>query len=51
VALATLLSLGIGPLTHEDLPALLFYPAVVLSAWYGGLGPGLVATILSGVVY
>lgn len=28
-------------------PAALFYVAVMVSAWYGGLGPGLLATILS----
>src|SRR5947209_2865414 len=27
-----------------------FFAAVLLSAWYGGLGPGLVATLLSGAV-
>ncbi|MEH2281421.1 MAG: PAS domain S-box protein [Nostoc sp.] len=28
-------------------PAALFFAAVMVSAWYGGLGPGLLATILS----
>ncbi|HYX18398.1 MAG TPA: PAS domain S-box protein [Nostoc sp.] len=28
-------------------PAALFYVAVMVSAWYGGLGPGLLATVLS----
>ncbi len=28
----------------------LFFAAVFISAWYGGLGPGLLATILSGAV-
>ena len=28
-------------------PYLQFYPAVILAAWYGGLGPGIVATALS----
>ncbi len=31
----------------ERTPFLLFFLAVVLAAWYGGLGPGLVATIAS----
>jgi PAS domain S-box-containing protein len=35
---------GVGP---EAIPFALFFPAVVLSAWYGGLGPGVVATLLS----
>ena len=47
--MAALLQRGLAPLWGEDLPALLFYPAVVLSAGYGGLGPGLVATVLSGL--
>ncbi len=47
--MAALLQRGLAPLWAEDLPALLFYPAVVLSAGYGGLGPGLVATALSGL--
>jgi PAS domain S-box-containing protein len=47
--LAALFQRGLAPLWAEDLPALLFYPAVVLSAGYGGLGPGLVATALSGL--
>lgn len=51
VALAALLQRSLAPLLGEDLPALLFYPAVVLSAGYGGLGPGLVATALSGFGY
>jgi PAS domain S-box-containing protein len=50
VALATLLSVGVHPLWREDVPALLFYPAVVLSAWHGGLGPGVVASVLSALV-
>jgi K+-sensing histidine kinase KdpD len=28
---------------------ILFYAAVVVSAWFGGMGPGLLAVILSGV--
>ena len=30
-------------------PYLQFYPAVILAAWYGGLGPGLLITTLSSV--
>jgi signal transduction histidine kinase len=30
-------------------PFLLFFPAVITAAWYGGLGPALVATALSAV--
>jgi two-component system sensor kinase FixL len=31
----------------QNVPYLQFVPAVILAAWYGGLGPGLVATALS----
>ncbi|MEH2420676.1 MAG: PAS domain S-box protein [Nostoc sp.] len=31
-------------------PAALFFAAVMVSAWYGGLGPGLFATVLSTLV-
>jgi PAS domain S-box-containing protein len=34
------------PLWGNDLPFLTLFPAVLLSAWYGGLGPGLVTTAL-----
>lgn len=46
VALALLLTLPLKPwLEHNDF--LLFFPALMLSAWYGGIGPGLLATFLS----
>jgi PAS domain S-box-containing protein len=31
-------------------PYLQFYPAIILAAWYGGLGPGVLTTALSAVV-
>jgi K+-sensing histidine kinase KdpD len=30
-------------------PYLLFYPAIIAAGWYGGFGPGVVATVLAGV--
>src|SRR5882724_8171577 len=27
-----------------------FFPAIVLAAWYGGLGPGLLATAITGAI-
>ncbi len=36
----------LGPLFPKDGPLLLFIPAVLFSAWWGGLGPGLAATLL-----
>src|SRR5688572_20311429 len=43
VTLALLLSLLARPLIEPN-PFLLFFAAVALSAWFGGLGPGLAAT-------
>src|SRR4051794_12422192 len=44
--LALLLTLLMRPILHEPLFSL-FYVAVLVSSWYGGLGPGLLATALS----
>ena len=30
-------------------PFLEFYPAIFVAAWYGGLGPGVLATVVSTV--
>ncbi|MDQ3921692.1 MAG: DUF4118 domain-containing protein [Actinomycetota bacterium] len=48
-ALALLLKLLLDPLAGEDAPFVLFFTAVMVSAWYGGLGPGLLVTALSTV--
>ena len=47
VGAALLLRLILGPLLGSDLRFLFLWPAVTCCAWYGGLGPGLLATILS----
>src|SRR5262245_31535639 len=41
---------ALTPLWGDDLPYLTFVPAIVLSAWAGGFGPGVVTTILGGVL-
>ena len=46
VGVATLLERWLGP-TLGALPMVLYFPAVLIAAWYGGLGPGLLATALS----
>jgi PAS domain S-box-containing protein len=46
VAVALLLTRLLAPL-HEQMPFILFFAAVVLSAWNGGLWAGFVATLLS----
>jgi signal transduction histidine kinase len=47
VAAALLVRLQFDPLWGVTLPFFTFYPAVVLAAWLGGLGPGLTATVAS----
>jgi PAS domain S-box-containing protein len=38
-----------GPLIPQDVPFLLLFGAVMVSAWYGGLGPGLLTMVLAGL--
>src|SRR5215208_4080638 len=47
VGTAVLVKLLLDPLTAQDTPFLLILGAIMVSAWYGGLGPGLLATGLS----
>lgn len=50
VALALALKILIDPLILQDTPFLLVFAAIMLAAWYGGLGPGLVATALAALI-
>jgi K+-sensing histidine kinase KdpD len=48
VITATLLMLALNPFTDLTKASfLLFFGAVTISAWYGGRGPGMLATVLS----
>src|ERR671913_1463906 len=51
--LAAGLALGIklllDPVIPQDVPFLLLFGAVMVSAWYGGLGPGLLTMVLAGL--
>jgi len=47
VAAALELKLLIDPLIIQETPFLFVFAAVMVSAWYGGLGPGLLATVLA----
>lgn len=49
VALALLLKLTVLPLSQREVPFLVFFAAVMLSAYLGGRGPGLLATLLAAV--
>jgi PAS domain S-box-containing protein len=41
--------MALEPVWGERLPLLTFFPAVALAAWFGGLGPGLLTTMLCSV--
>src|SRR4051812_8857125 len=41
------LKLALVPWVESDTPFLLFFAAVLVAAWFGGLGPGLFATALA----
>ncbi|MBD1863348.1 MULTISPECIES: PAS domain S-box protein [Trichocoleus] len=47
VALALLLQSPLADLLESQVPFLLLFSAVIASAWYGGFGPGMVATLLA----
>jgi signal transduction histidine kinase len=47
VLVALLIKLFLNPLILGDSPFLIFFAAITFSAWYGGIGPGLVATVLA----
>lgn len=49
VAISLLLRLLLTPLLAEQAPFLLFFIAVIFSAWYGGRGPALLTIALSAV--
>src|SRR5262249_61556650 len=49
VGLAFALHRALEPVWIDRVPFVQFYPTVVFVAWYGGLGPGLLATALSAV--
>jgi PAS domain S-box-containing protein len=44
VGVAILINSQLSPRFADGLPHLTFYAAVIVSSWYGGLGPGLLAT-------
>jgi PAS domain S-box-containing protein len=46
-AVAVLLRLALDPVWGTKLPFITSYPAVVVSAWFGGFGPGVVTTVIS----
>src|SRR5918995_446731 len=49
VGMAFLVKLLLDPLIVQETPFLLIFGAIMISAWYGGLGPGLLATVAAGL--
>lgn len=49
VGVTAVLKLVLSNVFMQDTPFLLLIGAVMLAAWYGGLGPGLLATVLADV--
>ena len=47
VVVFLLVRLALQPVLGPSVPYLQFFPAIMLAAWLGGLGPGLLATALS----
>ena len=50
VALASLLRGALVPVLGEGVPFILYFPTVVVCAWFGGLWPGLLSAVLGGFV-
>jgi len=48
--LSVVLRFFLSPLLQESAPLLVFILPVLISAWYGGLYPGLLATVLCGLM-
>jgi PAS domain S-box-containing protein len=49
VGMAFLVKLLLDPLILQETPFLMIFGAIMISAWYGGLGPGLLATFTGGL--
>jgi signal transduction histidine kinase/uncharacterized protein YigA (DUF484 family) len=50
VALATATKVMLDPALGDHSPFLLFFGAVMVAAWFGGMGPALLATVASALV-
>lgn len=50
VAVALLFRYLLRPFLGLDVPFLILWPVVMVAAWYGGLGPGILTAILSAVI-
>ena len=46
VAIATFVRVDVAPALFAPVPTIPFFVAMLIAAWYGGLGPGLLSTLL-----
>src|SRR3954470_15090690 len=51
VLIAFLLKLVIEPLVEVDVPFVLFLGGILLTAWYAGFFPGVVASVLAALIF
>lgn len=49
VGASLLLRAALAPYLGDSAPYLHFFPAVLVASWFGGFGPGILATFLSGL--
>ena len=50
VALATVLRILLNPVFGDRFPFAFFFGCVLISAWIAGIGPGILAMVLGGIV-
>ncbi|HET8671416.1 MAG TPA: DUF4118 domain-containing protein, partial [Candidatus Saccharimonadales bacterium] len=50
VTLSTLFRFVLDPLLGLQAPFILYFPTVLLCAWFGGLWPGVLSTVLSALI-
>src|SRR5687768_4693491 len=48
VALVTFLRVPLAPFLGNSVPFILYFPAIMVAGWFGGMGPGFLATAVSG---
>src|SRR5947207_15653643 len=49
IATATVLRVPLSHILGGSVPFILYFPAVLFAAWYGGFGAGFMATILGAI--
>jgi PAS domain S-box-containing protein len=50
ITLAAVFRMALVPVLGDRAPFITFFPAVFVASWFGGFGPGIVATVLAAVI-